>query len=97
MRFIFGQIKAFNQPAKFGQTTGFCELVFVTWPGKFFMLQTLLPQAKSVAVPVQRFDSVAMAVGEDVQRAGKGAQAQFLLDENAQAVDGFSEVDGFAV
>ena len=48
-------------------------------------------------MPVQRFDLVVMAVGEDVQRAGKGAQTQFLLDENAQAVDGFSEVDGFAV
>ena len=38
-----------------------------------------------------------MAVGEDVQRAGKGVQAQFLLDEHAQAVDGFSEIDRFAV
>ena len=97
MRFIFGQIKAFNKPAKFLQSAALGELILITRPSKFFVLQTLLPQAKSVAVPVQRFDSVAMAVGEDVQRAGKGTQAQFLLDENAQAVDGFSEVDGFAV
>ena len=71
--------------------------VHFTWPRKFIALQTLLPQAKSVAMPVQRFDLVVMAVGEDVQRAGKGTQSEFLLDENAQAVDGFSEVDGFAV
>jgi len=66
-------------------------------PSKFFVLQALLPQAKSVTVPVQRFDLVVVPIGEDVQRAGKGVQAQFLLDENAQAVDGFSEVDRFAV
>ena len=97
MRFIFRQIQAFNQPAKFAQAAGFCELVFFTWPDKFVVLQTLLPKTKSVAVPVQRFDLVVVSVGEDVQRAGKGVQAEFLLDQNAQAVDGFSEVDGFAV
>jgi len=97
MRFIFRQIKAFNQPAKFSQTAALGELVVITWPSKFFVLQTLLPKAKSVAVPVQRLDLVVMAVGEDVQRAGKGVQAEFLLDQNAQPIDGFSEVDGFAV
>ena len=66
-------------------------------PRESLAFQALLPQAKSVAMPVQRFDLVVMAVGEDVQRAGKGAQSEFLLDQDAQAVDGFSEIDGFAV
>ncbi len=95
MRYIFGQIKAFNQPAKFGQSAGFCEPAFLPWPGEFVTLQTLLPQAKSVAMPVQRFDLVVVPVGENVQRAGKGAQAQLLLNKHAQGVDGFSEVNGF--
>ena len=105
MRLIFAQIEAFEEPAKFLQTAGVGavvgagvgEWVCVCWPDKFVAFQALLPQAKSVAVPVQRFDFVAMAVGEDVQRAGKGVQAQFLFDEHAQAVYGFSEVDGYGV
>lgn len=97
MRFIFRQIKAFNAPTKFSQGAALCERIVFTWPDKFIALQALLPQAKSVAMPVQRFDLVVMAIGEDVQRAGKGVQSEFLLDQDAQAVDGFSEVDGFAV
>ena len=97
MRLVFPQIKAFKQPAKFLQTAGFCGLKFISWPGKFVTLQAFLPKAKSVAVPVQGFDPIALAVDEDVQRTGKGAQAQFLLNKHAQAVNGFPEVDGFAV
>jgi len=97
MRLIFGQVKAFQQPAKFLQCAGFGERVSCTWPGKFVAFQALLPKTKAVAMPVQCLDPVALAVGEDVQCAGKGAQAQFLLNEHAQAIDGFSEVDGFAV
>lgn len=97
MRLIFGQIKAFKKPAKFLQTAGLGKRVCLLRPGKFVALQALMPQTKSVAVPVQRLDAVAMAVGKNVQRAGKGAQAQLLLDEHAQAVDGFSEVDGLGV
>ena len=97
MRLIFRQIKALNQPAKFSQGAALCERIVFTWPDKFIALQALLPKTKSVAVPVQRFDLVVVAVGEDVQRAGKRVQAEFLLDQDAQAVDGFSEVDGFAV
>ena len=97
MRFIFRQIKAFNQPAKFSQIAALGELVVIMWPNKFFVLQTLLPKTKSVALPVQRFDLVVVSVGEDVQRAGKGVQSEFLLDQDAQTVDCFSEVDGFAV
>ena len=80
MRFIFQQIKAFNQPAKFSQTAALGEHILFAWPNKFFVLQTLLPKTKSVAVPVQRFDLVVVSVGEDVQRAGKRVQAEFLLD-----------------
>lgn len=97
MGLIFGQIKAFKEPAKFLQTAGLGEHVCFSWPGKFVTLQALLPKAKSVAVPVQSFDPIALAVGEDVQSTGKGAQAQFLFNKHAQAVNGFSEVDGFAV
>lgn len=97
MRLIFRQIEAFEQPAKLLQTAALGAHISLSWPGKSVSFQALLPQAKSVTVPVQRLDAVALAVGEDVQRAGKGAQAEFLLNEHAQAVDGFSEVDGFGV
>lgn len=49
MRFIFQQIKAFNQPAKFSQTAALSEHILFAWPNKFFVLQTLLPKTKSVA------------------------------------------------
>ena len=73
VRYIFPQIEAFKQPSKLLQTDAAGELVGVLWPGKLVTLQALLPQAKTIAVPVQRLDLVARAVGEDIQGAGKRA------------------------
>ena len=46
-------------------------------------------------MPVQGFELGVAFVCKDVQRAGKGREAQFLFNQHAQAVDGFSEVNGF--
>jgi len=83
MRCIFRQIKAFQEPAKLMQTAARSGRFCIHRPGELIGLQTLLPQTKSIAVPVQGFELGVASVGEDVQRAGKGGQAQFLLNECA--------------
>ena len=75
MRLIFDQIKAFHQPAKLGECAGFYGRVWITRPRKFIDFESLLPQAKSVAVPVQCFDLCVLSVGEDIQCTGKWVQA----------------------
>ena len=96
MGYIFPQIKALHQPAELLQTDAAGDLVCVRWPDKLVTLQALLPQAESVAVPVQRLDLVARAVGKNVQGAGKGTQAQLKFHEHREAVDALSEVNRFA-
>jgi hypothetical protein len=56
MRYIFPQIEAFKQPPELLQTDAPGDLLCILWPDKFVTLQALLPQAKTVAVPVQRLD-----------------------------------------
>ena len=57
------------------------------------MHQTLLPQAKAVALPVQDLDLVALAVAEHKQLLGKRIVLQGLFDQNRQSVDAFAKVD----
>jgi len=75
MGLISAQIKAFHQPAKLSECAGFYGRVWIARPRKSVTLQAPLPQAKSVAVPVQCFDLCVLPVGEDIQRAGKWVQA----------------------
>ena len=82
MGYIFPQIKALEQPPELLQTDGSGDLICIPWPDKFVPLQALLPQAKTIAVPVQRLDLVSLPIGKNVQGAGKWAQAQFELNEH---------------
>jgi hypothetical protein len=61
-------------------------------PNKHMLFQTLLPQAKSIAVPVQNLDHIAAAVAKNKQVAGKRVLLQTVLDQNRQPIDGFSHV-----
>ena len=61
-------------------------------PFKACFLKTLLPQAKTVAFPVKRFDFVSLAVTEQKQMFGKRIQFQCTFNQYAEARDSFSEI-----
>ena len=61
-------------------------------PFKACLLQTLLPQAKTITFPVKRFDFIPLAVTEQKQMFGKRIQFQCAFDQYAQARDSFSEI-----
>ena len=50
-------------------------------PFKACFLKTLLPQAKTVAFPVKRFDFVSLAVTEQKQMFGKWIQFQCAFNQ----------------
>ena len=60
---------------------------------EFLLFQPLLPQAKSIAVPVQYLDLVPGLIDEYIQRTSKRVQTQLLFDHHAQAINRFPEVD----
>ena len=46
------------------------------WPAESMLLQTLVPKAEAVAIPVQHFDGVAPAVAEDEEVSGEKIQIE---------------------
>ena len=50
-------------------------------PFKPVPLQALLPQAKTIALPIQHFDLVTLAVAEDKQMLGEWIQCQGAFDQ----------------
>ena len=51
-------------------------------PFKACLLETLLPQAKTVAFPIKRFDFIPFAVTEQKQIFGEWIQFQCALDQH---------------
>jgi hypothetical protein len=56
------------------------------------LLQSFVPYAKSVVIPVQNFDHVTAPVAKNEQIPGKGVLTYDLFDHNGKTVDGFSHV-----
>jgi hypothetical protein len=61
-------------------------------PGETMFLQTLLPKAKAVAVPVQDLEQGASAVAEYEQMPGEGIQIECAFDEHGKSVDSLTHV-----
>lgn len=61
-------------------------------PGEPVLLQTLMPDAKSVVIPVKDFDHVTPTIAENIQIPRKGILPHDLLNHNGKTVDGFSHV-----
>ena len=70
------------------------HLVSTLGPNKPVPLQPLLPEAKTVAVPVKDLDHVPAAVAEGKQVPGERIQRQVHLHQQAKTVDGLSHVGG---
>ena len=57
-------------------------------------LQTLVVEPESVMVPYQNFHFVFLPVAEDKKVSGEGIQLKVFLDDDGQAVNGFSKICG---
>jgi hypothetical protein len=65
-------------------------------PAKPLLLEPLLPQAKTRALPVENLDLIASPVDEGKQVPAEGIESQCRLDENTQAGNTKSEIDRIA-
>jgi len=63
-------------------------------PAESMLLQTLVPEAEAVAIPVQHLDGVAPAVAEDEEVPRERVQIKDALDSHAQPVDTGPHVRG---
>jgi len=56
------------------------------------LLQSFVPEAKAVFIPVKNLDHVTFPIAEHKQVAGKGILAKMLLHHDRQSIDGFAHV-----
>jgi hypothetical protein len=61
-------------------------------PHETLLFQTLLPDAKSILIPVQYLDDGALAIAKGKQITSKRVATQGLLNQDRQPVDRFSHV-----
>jgi hypothetical protein len=73
-------------PGKFPNGT------FVFWPGKSVALQSLLPHAKTISLPVQNFETPFVFTQEQIQAPIQWIKIQAVCDYCRQAVDLFPHV-----
>ena len=93
VRTVLPNIESLQQPVQLSalQTE---HLVLTLGPNKPVPLQPLLPEAKTVAVPVEDLDHIPAAVAEGKQVPGEWIQRQVHLHQQAKTVDGLSHVGG---
>jgi hypothetical protein len=61
-------------------------------PTEMLLLQSLLPEAKAVAVPVEHLDHIAPSIAEHKQMPGQRVHFQVLGHQNGQTVDRFAHI-----
>jgi hypothetical protein len=62
------------------------------WPLVKMLLQSFVPQAESVLVPIEDLDHVAPSVTENEQIAGERIKGQMLLDQYGKSIDLLSHI-----
>src|SRR3546814_11422409 len=73
------------------------------WPdvhgmgGRMAVESALEPKAKTVALPIEDFHSITVAIQENEQHGVKHRDLDIQFDEGGQAVDGLSKVNGLGV
>lgn len=97
MRTIPPQIKTIQQPIQFlhAQNNRFVSRIGRCF--ETFGLQTLEPKAKAVALPIKDFHSITGAIQKNEKHGVEHGDLDIQLHQGCEAVDGFSEVDGFGV
>ena len=87
------QVNTIKQPVKLLAGEGDHVGAEEGGPSKALLLQALEPETKSVALPVEDFDPVTIAVGENEERAGEGIERELGLDQGDQSIDALSKID----
>ena len=97
MRAVAPQVKAVEQPV---QLLDAQHDSFVGGIGRCFEtlgLQALEPKAEAVALPVEYFHSVTVAIQKYEKHRVKHGNFDIQFDQGSEAVDGFSKVYGLRV
>ena len=66
-------------------------------PFELCFLQALVPEAEPGLIPIHHLHLVALFVTEQEQGIGIGRQCHLAFNDQHQAIDGFTEVDGLTV
>ena len=85
------KIKTGKQPAQLLAVDG-QHLLGQLGPLEAMLFQPLVPQTKSVLVPVQDFDDILAPVAKHKQITAKRIKAHGLLDQHRQPVDRLAQV-----
>jgi len=86
-----GDIKAGQQPLQLTLVDR-DYLVNGLRPFEPILFQALLPQTKTVAIPVEDFDDVSLPIAENKKIPGKRIMPQRLFHQDAEPINGFAHV-----
>ena len=88
-----GDIEAAQQPVKllFGQTQ--YGIIRFSWPGELCLLQPFVPETETGLVPIDNLHLVALSITEQKQGWLIRRVRHRRLDNHAQTIDSFAEVD----
>ena len=81
------RIQPFEQPTQFAGRQ-LQNLLDGLRPGEAVPLQSLLPETKSVVIPIQNLDDAAVSVAKGEQMSGKDVHLQMLSHQQRQPIDG---------
>jgi hypothetical protein len=84
-------IKAVNQPQQLPVFDRF-DIFFAGRPLEPLFFKPLVPETKTVPVPIQNLDDISLAVAKTKQLAGKRVQFHVFLNQNGQPIDGFTHI-----
>ena len=86
-----GKIQPGKQPAQLLDVDG-NNVLGCRGPFETMLFKSLVPQAKTIVVPVQDFDDGALPVAKHKQVAGKRIKIHGLFDQDAKTVDGLAHI-----
>ena len=87
------RVEAIEQPIQFPRTQ-FHNFGLGFWPGETVLFQSLLPEAESVAIPVENLDNGTPSVAEGEQMAGEHIVTEAVGDHQGKTVDSLAHVGG---
>ena len=78
--------QSFHQPAVLLSSNAE-RLVLAAWPLKLTLFKPLVEQEKTIALPVERFDSVGSSAAKQEQCVGTRVKPELLFNDGCQTVD----------
>src|SRR5660398_335764 len=85
MRLISPEIEAFQKPFELLQIDGLYGIFGTLRPSESIRFQALEPQTKTIAMPIQHLDLVALTIDEDIERTAKRVSYTHLRAHETKA------------